>query len=460
MTRAHRGHSRPVRTAENAFTAGQFTPYAYHATRCGALPRSPVTRYRFADALPILVRVSDPGRTATLVLVHDGAVLGCLPPVGLPMPWWPESHDVVAAVRERFGIDVTLLRLLDAPSDRLWGGHVTYLAETAGRPPLPLEPYAGDPLADDPLRQVWARPGGPAALLAWAEQELGDRGIRATGPPEQIRSWNLSAIWRLPTSEGRVWLKAVPSFFAHEGAVIDWIGPGTAPRLVAHTRGRVLMAEIPGPSNHDTRGPALLLPMVDLLTRLQERSVGRTDELVGLGVPDRRLAVMLPRIMAVVDEHASTLSGPERNAVELLVHDLPRRLGDIDSCGIPDALVHGDFHPGNVGGSVDQYVILDWGDSFVGNPLIDELAFVRRLGSADRVAAREAFVAAWRRIAPSADPERAAALLRPVLPLLAAVMYADFCAAIEPAERVYHSSDVTAMLRHAAEEAPAERSQL
>jgi hypothetical protein len=32
----------------------------------------------------------------------------------------------------------------------------------------------------------------------------------------------------------------------------------------------------------------------------------------------------------------------------------------------------------------------------------------------------------------------AASLLRPVLPMLTAVMYADYCAAIEPAERVYH----------------------
>lgn len=404
------------------------------------------------------MRVSEAGRTASLVLVQNGSVVGCLPPVELSMPWWPESHDVVAAVRDRFGIDVTVLRLLDAPSDRLWGGHVTYLAETDSPPIIALEPYAGDPLADHPLRQVWARPGGPGALLAWAEEELVGRGIRLTGRPEQMRSWNLSAIWRLPTSEGKVWLKAVPSFFAHEGTVIDWIGPETAPRLVAHTRGRVLMAEIPGPSNHDTRSPALLLPMVDLLTHLQERSVGRTDDLVTRGVPDRRLSVMLPRIVAVVDEHASTLTAAERQVVDALVHDLPRRLGEIDSCGIPDALVHGDFHPGNVGGPVDQYVILDWGDSFVGNPLIDELAFVHRLGPEDRAAAREAFVAAWRRIAPSADPERAAALLRPVLPLLAAVMYADFCAAIEPDERVYHASDVTAMLRQAADKAPAEPS--
>jgi Ser/Thr protein kinase RdoA (MazF antagonist) len=195
--------------------------------------------------------------------------------------------------------------------------------------------------------------------------------------------------------------------------------------------------------------------MVELLTDLQERCLGRTDELLALGVPDRRLPVMRPRIEAVVEAHAAGLDAAERVALERLVAGLPTRMARIESCGVPDTLVHGDFHPGNVGGPVDDYVILDWGDSFVGNPLIDELAFTRPLGPADAAAARGWFLEAWRRIAPAADAERAAGLLRPVLPLLAAVMYADFCAAIEPDERVYHRSDVDSMLRQAVVEASA-----
>ena len=127
-------------------------------------------------------------------------------------------------------------------------------------------------------------------------------------------------------------------------------------------------------------------------------------------------------------------------------HAAARRLADTSSVV---RLVHGDFHPGNVVGPPGAYVLIDWGDSFVGNPLVDELAFTRRLDARDRDVARGWFVRAWRRIAPEADPERAAELLRPVLPLLAAVTYADFLAGIEPDERVYHESDVGRMLRQA-----------
>ncbi len=388
------------------------------------------------------------GRSARLVLVHEGTVVGALPPFQLTMPWWPEAGDVVVAARERFGVEVVLLRLVEARSDRPFGGAVTYLAETDRLPGIRLEPWPGDVLSDEPLRAPWARPGGPAMLVGWADEQLGKQGIERVGPAEQMRSWNLSGIWRLPTSRGPVWLKAVPSFFAHEGAVIDWIGSPPAPELVARAPGRVLMAQAPGAPNHDTRGPALE-PMVQLLTRLQERAVQRTDELLSIGVPDRRLPTMLGRVESVAEQWAGSLSPDERRALATLVADLPRRLAQIDACGVPDTLVHGDFHPGNVVGAPRAYVLIDWGDSFVGHPLIDELAFTQRLDAEDRVVARRWFVDAWRRIAPETDPERAAELLRPVLPLLAAVMYADFCAGIEPHERVYHQSDVGRMLQQA-----------
>ena len=63
---------------------------------------------------------------------------------------------------------------------------------------------------------------------------------------------------------------------------------------------------------------------------------------------------------------------------------------------------------------------------------------------------REWFVSAWERIVPGSDPARAARLLEPWSGLLAAVMYAGFCANIEPDERIYHESDALRMLRQAA----------
>jgi hypothetical protein len=73
-----------------------------------------------------------PPRFAELVLVTpDGELIGALPPVPVATPWWQDAAPVVAAVRERFGIEVVLLRLLDAELPEPAGGRVTYLAEAS-----------------------------------------------------------------------------------------------------------------------------------------------------------------------------------------------------------------------------------------------------------------------------------------------------------------------------------------
>jgi hypothetical protein len=390
------------------------------------------------------------GRRARAVLVHRGQVLGALPPVDLVLPWWPEADDLVTAVRERDGLEITVLRLLSTAADGVSGGDVTYLAETDRHPLVTLEAWSGDPLVDEPLRQSWARPDGPAELLAWADQRLAAAGLERTGPAQQMRTWNLSALWRIPTGGGRVWLKAVPDFFAHEGAVIDWVGVPVAPRLIDFEAGRALLVDIAGPANHEVRDPAALAPMVELLTDLQRRGLTRCVELIAMGVPDRRLPTVVDRAAAVVEGWGSALQPAERRSLAAVVAGLPARVAAIADCGVPDTLVHGDFHAGNVAGRPGGYVILDWGDSFVGHPLLDELAFVERLPPAVQVAARGWFVDAWRRAVPGSQPARAIELLEPLVSLEAAAMYARFCAAIEPDERIYHASDVVRMLRRAA----------
>ena len=220
--------------------------------------------------------------------------------------------------------------------------------------------------------------------------------------------------------------------------------------MIDFAPGRALMVDLDHAHNHELREPAALRAMVTLLTGLQRRALHECDQLLAIGVPDRRLPTMITRIAAVVEEWGSSLTLEQRRAVASLVADLPARLSAVDSCGVPDTLVHGDFHPGNVAGRAGAFVILDWGDSFVGHPLLDELAFTQRLDPATRRLAREWFVEDWRRTVPGSDPGRAAELLEPVVSLLAAVMYAGFCAGIEPGERAYHASDLVENLRRAA----------
>ena len=388
-----------------------------------------------------------PPRIVTLVLVTAaGKVLGQLPAFPVQPPWWQEAGPVVRAARERFGLDVTILRVLETGLASPHGGPVTYLAEVGdtsarrARPVLPLGPWPGR-LADDARRPAYARPGGTAADLAWADDVLAAVGQRRTGPAEQVRTWNLSSLWRVPTDAGGAWLKVVPPFFGHEGALLERLAGERVPRLLGRDGARMLLAEISGDDRYDAPLPELL-EMVDLLVGLQRRWAGHEAELVALGLPDWRPRALGEAIGDVVERAAAGLPPGPRATLAAFVRALPGRFVSIAECGLPDGLVHGDFHPGNVRGTTGRLVLLDWGVAGIGHPLLDQPAFLTRIEEPAVGPVRDAWQAAWSVANPGSEPDRAARLLAPIAAARQAVIYQRFLDHIEPAEHAYHAADV------------------
>ncbi len=407
---------------------------------------------------------TESGRRVTVVLCDDdGRLLGALRPLDLGWPWFPGVHDVVTAVRQRDGIGVVVLRLLDAQHPGAGGGWAVQLAQVDGPVPegLHLDPVPTLPphaLAEQPLRQAYAAPGGPHADLLWADRALERLGRPRTGSAEQMRTWNLSSIWRLPTAAGPVWLKSVPPFFAHEAGVLELLGSASRslPPLLARDGGRVLLGDVPGDDLYRVPVPTLRR-MVPLLVELQVGMVGRVDELLATGCFDWRPPAFDARAADLVDRTADRLTSADRATLARLVETLPARHAALADCGIPDTLVHGDFHPGNLRGDprppVDGpggLVILDWGDAGVGHPLLDQAAFLSWVPEGNHRAVAADWAALWRAAVPGCKPERAAALLGPVAALRQAVIYRIFLDRIEPAERAYHESDPPEWLARAA----------
>jgi hypothetical protein len=336
---------------------------------------------------------------------------------------------------------VTVLRLLPADRPRPPGGAVTYLAEYAGPAPAGVDRAAVRPewTAPQPLRMPWAAPGGPAATVAWARRVLAGPVTAA----RQVRSWNLSSIWRLTGVDGPVWVKEVPGFAGHEAAVLRWLDRPSTPVLLGADGCRMLLAEIPGADRYDATPPQRE-PMLAALLDIQVAAVHRLPELLALGVPDLRAAVFVRRITEVVARWAPAA---DRAVLADVVAGLPERFAWIAACGVPDTLVHGDFHPGNVRGEGSP-VIFDWGDSVVGHPALD-LIRMRDWGQPAPALAAQ-WCLRWRAAVPGCEPERALALMAVVAPLRDAITYATFVSSIEPAERHYHADDVPEALARAA----------
>ncbi|AGL19658.1 aminoglycoside phosphotransferase [Actinoplanes sp. N902-109] len=365
----------------------------------------------------------------TLVLADEaGTVLGALPDFPVPDPWWQEVSEVVAAARERYGLEATVLRLISAGQAAPPGGHVTYLAQVRTPVPVELAPCPVDP-GWSPVRMPWAVPGGPAESVRWA---LGC--LPAGAVAVQMRSWNLSAVWRCDVGgEPVAWLKQVPGFLAPEPAVLRLVGevaPGLVPAVLATgAAGRALLAHVPGADRYGA-GPGFCAAVARDFHAVQEHFATRQRELIDAGVPDRRLDH--DRLARVAGAYADRIPG-----LAALLADLPARLAALAACGLPDTLVHGDLHPGNVRETPDgARVILDWGDATVGHPAFDILRLT------DDPAVLGEWAARWRTAVPGCDPLAAADLARPLAELRAAAAYQDFVDHIEESERPYHALDI------------------
>ncbi len=388
----------------------------------------------------------------SLVLVDsDGAPLGALPPFAVAVPYWQEVEAVVSAARDRHGVDATVLRILSAERPVPPGGAVTYLAEAGEVPPGSTRPVEVD-RADHPARCAYARPGGPAASLGWAAAMLAERGCGAMTPVQQ-RTWNLSAIWRLDTGRDPVWLKQVPHFFAHESQVLGCLaasGLGTlVPPLLAAHDGRMLLGHVAGEDRYGA-GIATRAGIAGDMHRIQVAMAGRLDTLLAAGVPDRRAVPLAAALAAVVARYGA---GDPR--LDALTSGLDERLAAVARCGVPDTLVHGDLHPGNVRGTRDgaDHRIIDWGDSFIGHPGFDILRLTDDLDPAEADDLLDDWAARWSVAVPGCAARAAVDLLRPVAALRNAAVYANFLANIEPTEYPYHAADVGIWLATAAESA-------
>ncbi|SDT05829.1 Ser/Thr protein kinase RdoA involved in Cpx stress response, MazF antagonist [Streptomyces sp. TLI_053] len=401
------------------------------------------------------------GRTAAVHLTHDGDYLGLLGPFGLTDPWWSSVGTLTERLSAEAGVPVVVVRLVGVTGgEGCSGGHTVYHAEALERPadraPRPAGPEAEALLGPAERRAGWATPAGLRAALDWAERALTAVGRPVTGPVEQVRTWNLSGVFRLPTAAGPAWLKVInPAFNASEGEVIALFGAAAGPALVptvlaadpAH--GRVLLDDVPG---EDCWGPSaeeVAQAVAGLVTaQVALAAEGRAG---AAGLPDRTPGAVAAAVPGLLDRLAATaeLTGEELDAARALAARLPELVGELAACGLPETVVHGDFHPGNWRSDGSGLVVIDFADTCFGHPVTDGL---RPRGFVDGERWEQAageWARAWRERVPGCLPERALELAGPLVHFGYALRYQEFLDHIEDSERPYHEGDPAAEVRHA-----------
>jgi hypothetical protein len=268
------------------------------------------------------------------------------------------------------------------------------------------------------LRPRWARPGWRARAIAWMRRAAADAGRPLTGEPRPFYLRGISALLRAPTDGPDLFLKAVFPVFHAEPVITRVLAerlPDDVPPVLAiePDEGWLLLEDI-GSSwvleLPEADRPAALREGARTLVEIQRTIAARPDDRAALKAAGslRRPLAGIPAafVDAVAIDGFGTggvpVSDADRVAAIARVRDAVDRLADL---GLPESLVHGDFHSGNaarVGGG--RIVIIDWSDAAIGNPLVDLVTWISWSGDRrDEVeAATEGWVEAWSPIVPAA----------------------------------------------------------
>ena len=211
---------------------------------------------------------------------------------------------------------------------------------------------------------------GIREVLNWADNTLARRGPPLTGPAVQRRTWNLAALFQLPTAQGPAWLKMTPSFATDEASVIAAfarVDPTLVPQVIGAVPRRVLLEHLPGEDCWDAP------PRSSPVASTHGGRPGRAGRPILRPSPP----IARPAGPALAEQILSLLDGPlvgDLGTAELAAaRGLLRRFPLLDECGLPDTIVHGDFHPGNWRSDAGPPAVLDFADAYLGNPILDGL---------------------------------------------------------------------------------------
>jgi hypothetical protein len=288
-------------------------------------------------------------------------------------------------------------------------------------------------------RAPWAKEGWHAEASAWIESALAALDRTPTGPVEQVRTWPLSAVLRVPTAQGLVYFKATSKLrlFVDEGRVMAGLA-------------RLFRREVPKPLAIDSSrrwmllddvGPALgwdapveeRESVLRVFGFMQVASSGDPDALLAFGCIDRGLAWLAREVTALIgDEEAlSGLDEQERARLHSLEPLLVELCGRLDGGPVPAALVHGDLHLENVARVRGSYVFFDWSDACVAHPFLDLIDVHREEDAAVRERLRDAYLSVWADYASAEELLALWELSAPLASLNQAVSYRHIFASIE-----------------------------
>lgn len=240
---------------------------------------------------------------------------------------------------------------------------------------------------------LWEQPDWQAEARAWICSALEQNNLQLVGEIEQphIRPW--STVMNIPTDHGLYFFKASASAFAHETVLTAYLSafrPELFPELLAVDTSRhwMIMRDAGQPIRQTIRAERSIEPWREVMPRyvnLQKDLASRVDELLALGVMDRRL-IKLPALFEnlitdrdamLLDTEPDSLTTEEYALLKKSIPEFNWMCAELAAFGIPETLHHDDFHDANIFMRDGKLTFTDWGESAITHPFFTLVVMMR-----------------------------------------------------------------------------------
>jgi hypothetical protein len=223
-----------------------------------------------------------------------------------------------------------------------------------------------------------------------------DAHVARTGEVEVIRERPWSTVLVAPTADGPVWMKVAGAGTAFEVPLYGLLARVVpddvlVPIALDVERSWLLLPDGGTPLGEAGAGPDEVIAALVEYGRLQRALAPHADELLALGVPDMRPAVMPARF-----EQALVAAGRGLPDVAALAPQVGEWCERLAASPLPAGLDHNDLHPWNILAGPRYY---DWGDAVLAHPfaaMLVPLGYLQHVhGHAVLAQARDAYLAGF-----------------------------------------------------------------
>jgi hypothetical protein len=235
----------------------------------------------------------------------------------------------------------------------------------------------------------WEVAGWFDRVESWVAIELERLGVARHGKLELVRERPWAAVARIATAAGDVWFKEPAPSLAFEPALTVAVSrrrPAFTPEVLA-SEGSWMLTRDAGPQlravvKRGEPAPAWdeLLPVY---AELQIEFVNDAEELIALGAPDKRPAMVSAAYSGLV-ERVGRHNSLDIERLQALAPELESLIEALAST-VPATLIHEEFHESNVFVRGGRARLLDWGEAAVSHPFagvvntLRDIRFRRRL---------------------------------------------------------------------------------